>query len=152
MVLALALDIKAICYCEILAQNEAINVARYVQFYKKLTDRWHGNQEPAIDDNARFHRYASVNLWIKKPSVQYWLHSAYSPPISLHDYGAIYALKVNKPIPSSVYLEKLSIEKLHMGTHMAGIWLYRSCHSARRISGMKESIFNTCWKFIILAQ
>lgn len=56
MMVAVAISIKGICCYEILAKNETVHAARYLEFLKRFMDRWHGNRRHAIwllDDNAR---------------------------------------------------------------------------------------------------
>jgi len=96
VMIILAMDIRGICYYEILNQNEKIGFARYLEFLKRLMEKWHGNQQHTVwilDDNARPHRHASVTQWIEDNNIERWLQPPYSPDLSPCDYGCFHALK-----------------------------------------------------------
>lgn len=56
----LAMDIRDICYYQILVEDETRNVARYLEFPKRLTDCWHGNQKYRLHDDIMNDRYMAV--------------------------------------------------------------------------------------------
>lgn len=45
---ALAMDIRSICYYEVLVENVAMNAAGYLKFLKGLIDHWHNNRKYAV--------------------------------------------------------------------------------------------------------
>lgn len=59
------MDIRDICFFDILAKKKTMNAARYLKFLKRLMDHWHGNRKHAArpaDDNAKPHHSASVTF------------------------------------------------------------------------------------------
>ena len=96
VMLILAMDIKGIFYYELLAENENVNSARYLEFLTNLMDVWRGNRQHRVwllDDNARPHRSAEITGWIKQSKIERWLQPPYSPDLSPCDYGCFHALK-----------------------------------------------------------
>lgn len=96
LMLVLAMDFNGICYYELLARNETMNGARYLEFLKRLFQKWHANRRHAVwllDNNARAHRTTQINQWLKANKIQRWFQPAYSPDLSPCDYGCFHQLK-----------------------------------------------------------
>lgn len=96
VMLALAMDYNGICYYEVLEHNEKMNSSRYLEFLKKLMQNRTGVGKPRVwllDDNAKPHRSAEINTWIKENKIERWLQPPYSPDLSPCDYGCFHPLK-----------------------------------------------------------
>lgn len=96
VMMVLGMDYLGICYYEILGRIEKMDAPRYLEFLKRLMDRWRGNRKHTVwvlDDNARPHRTASITQWFEENNIERWLHPPYSPDLSPCDYGCFRALK-----------------------------------------------------------
>lgn len=96
VMMVLAMDIHGICYYEILDKNEKMSATRYLEFLKRLMDRWRGSRKHTVwllDDNARPHRTAPITQWIEENRIERWHQPPYSPDLSPCDFGCFHALK-----------------------------------------------------------
>ena len=96
VMMILAMDIRGICYYEILSDKEKMDAPRYLELLKRLMDRWPGNRKNTVwvlDDNARPHRTASITQWFEENKIERWLQPPYSPDLSPCDFGCFHALK-----------------------------------------------------------
>lgn len=63
-IVILAVDAGNICYYEILAENDAMNVACYFEFLKERVESWDGNRKHTawlLEGNALPHRPSEVS-------------------------------------------------------------------------------------------
>jgi histone-lysine N-methyltransferase SETMAR len=96
VMIILAMDIRGICYYEIIAPKEKVNSARYLAFLKRLVAKWGGNRKHELwllDDNSTVHRAGSILTWLEKNNVNRWLLPTYSPDLSPCDFGCFHQLK-----------------------------------------------------------
>lgn len=96
VIMILAMDIKGICYYEILDENQSVNQQRYLEFLKSLIKKWHRFSKHRVwilDDNARPHRNSIISSWIESRKIERWIHPPYSPDLSPCDYGCFHPLK-----------------------------------------------------------
>lgn len=96
VMLAMAMDIRGICYYEILVKGERMDAPRYLEFLKRLVDSVGGNRKHLLwllDDNAKPHRTASITTWLEENKISRRLQSAYSPDLSPCDFLCFHPLK-----------------------------------------------------------
>lgn len=96
VLLILAMDVTGICYYEILPEKETLKGPRYLEFLRRLMDKWHGNRQHRVwllDDNAKPHRSAAIIQWIEGNQIERWFQPPYSPDLSPCDFGCFHPLK-----------------------------------------------------------
>lgn len=88
--MVLPVDIRVICFQEILAENQFINAPCSLQFFKRLAYRQHGNWKYIVwllDENAWFHCHNSLLPGLSKgvcnACFTYTKRTVYSPLRSL---------------------------------------------------------------------
>ena len=96
VMIAMAMDIKGICYYEVLDAKEKMDAPRYLTFLKNLINRCCANRKHTVwllDDNARPHRAAAISAWLEQNKISRWLHPPYSPDLSPCDFMCFHRLK-----------------------------------------------------------